>query len=480
MAKTNTTRLNLVRWGSSGDTFTRSDMDSSHADLESKAAGFSQAGSRPTAGAAYTGFFHYSSTSGSVGQLSYCNGTAWFDIGKFGSAVAIDGTLADGSSTEAARADHKHSISSNTITTAMIQNDAVETAKINNLAVTTAKINDDAVTDAKLAPSGLDISRMTTGTLDVGTIGAGSILNVKLGSDINAGKIGDGFLSPDRIESGALSNAKLADMSANTVKIRQTSTGAPQNVEIGANQVLGRSGSGTLQSVQIAEDMIVNNAVTTAKMENVAAHGILARVASTTGDLSELTAGTNTVLNRGASGNLQFTSVTNAMLAGSITKDKITSVNASAVDGTLDAGNIGNDTVELGTKTTGNYVGSVAVSGSGLSISGSSGEGSTFTLSHANTSSVSNTSNGNNDVVQDLTFDTFGHVTGVTSYNLDNRYYTETEISNQFGGSATTGNRKVFGLAYNTNTRNAYVSNTIYIRSSAPSTGQQGDIWFDI
>ena len=129
-------------------------------------------------------------------------------------------------------------------------------------------------------------------------------------------------------------------------------------------------------------DRIAANSVTVAKIEQVAAHGILARVAGTTGDLSELTASTNQVLGRGGSGNLAFTSVTDAMLAGSITKDKITSVNASAVDGELAAGNIGDDTVALGTKTTGNYAASVAVSGTGLSMTGSAGEGSTFTLSH--------------------------------------------------------------------------------------------------
>jgi PAS domain-containing protein len=52
-----------------------------------------------------------------------------------------------------------------------------------------------------------------------------------------------------------------------------------------------------------------------------------------------------------------------------------------------------------------------------------------ITISHADTSSVANTSNTNGNVVTGITFDTFGHTQSVTSTNLDNRYYTETELN---------------------------------------------------
>jgi PAS domain-containing protein len=51
-----------------------------------------------------------------------------------------------------------------------------------------------------------------------------------------------------------------------------------------------------------------------------------------------------------------------------------------------------------------------------------------ITISHADTSSVANTSNTNGNVVTGITFDTFGHTQSVTSTNLDGRYYTETEL----------------------------------------------------
>lgn len=469
MAVTQTTRFQLYRWSSGADQFTRAQMTESHDNLEAEGAGYSQAGSRPAAAAEYEGFFHYDSTDSSVGTLSYCNGTAWFDVGAPGSVTSLDGATSDGTSNFFARADHTHALDNSIVTTDKINDLAVTTGKLNDLAVTTGKLDDLAVTNAKLASTGLDASKFTEGTLPAARIGSGTITNDKLGTDLNADKLSAGTLSPDRIDDGDITNAKLADMNANTVKIRQSSTGAPQNVEIGANQVLGRSGSGTLQSVQIAEDMIVNNAVTTAKMEQVAGHGILARVAGTTGNLSELTAGTNTVLNRGASGNLQFTSVTNAMLAGSITKEKISSVNASAVTGELDAGNIGNDTIALGTKTTGNYVATVQAgqisSTDGIDVSISGTEGSTVTIKHHNTSSEPSSLNSDGTVIQDISLDTYGHITDIGVVNLDGRYYRESEVD--------TITNDLYGDSGHTNGRR------IYISSTEPAAGTVGNIWFE-
>lgn len=469
MAKTNTTRLNLVRWGSSGDTFTRSDMDSSHSDLESKAAGFTQAGSRPTAGAAYAGFFHYSSTSGSVGQLSYCNGTAWFDIGKFGSAVAIDGTLADGSSTEAARADHKHSISSNTITTAMIQDDAVETAKINDLAVTTAKIADTAVTNAKLG-SDIDASKITAGTLPIARIGAGAVVNSKLGSDINAGKITAGTLPIARISDSAVTHEKIEDSAGLSVVGRSAnSTGVVADITASSDhEVLRRSGT-SVGFGTIATDGISANAVTTAKMEQVAAHGILARVASSTGDLSELTASTDEVLGR-SSGNLTFGKVTNAQLAGSIESSKITSLDATKITGTIDTDQIASDAitndkidnnaVTLGTQTSGAYVRRI-LAGTSISVSANDTETSSVTVTHADTSSLNGNYGGNNNgiVIEDFTVDSRGHVTAIDTVDLDGRFLNKADT---YGDSSANDGRRIF------------------VQSGTPSYGAAGNLWFQI
>ena len=111
MAASQTDRLDIFTWSSGTDTFTRTQMNTSHTNLEARAAAFDQtAATIPTAKTIdkYKGYFHYSTSNTDVGTLSYCNGAAWFEIGKYGTAVAIDGTLSDGSSTPQAQYFFKH------------------------------------------------------------------------------------------------------------------------------------------------------------------------------------------------------------------------------------------------------------------------------------------------------------------------------------------------------------------------------------
>lgn len=73
-------------------------------------------------------------------------------------------------------------------------------------------------------------------------------------------------------------------------------------------------------------------------------------------------------------------------------------------------------------------------SGSGLTGSGffnlNDANNTIITISHADTSSVADSDNSNGVVIQDLTFDTFGHVQTVGTVDLDSRYYTENELDN--------------------------------------------------
>ena len=84
------------------------------------------------------------------------------------------------------------------------------------------------------------------------------------------------------------------------------------------------------------------------------------------------------------------------------------------------ADQIGNGRVEI-TNGTG-------ISGSG-SFNLNDASNTTITISHADTSSVSDVSLTNGNVVSGLTFDTFGHVQSTTSTDLDNRYYTQTLLN---------------------------------------------------
>ena len=64
-------------------------------------------------------------------------------------------------------------------------------------------------------------------------------------------------------------------------------------------------------------------------------------------------------------------------------------------------------------------------------------DANTITICHTDTSSQASVNNSNGTVIQDVTLDGFGHVTGLTSYNLDSRYYTETEIDTLLGDYCT-------------------------------------------
>lgn len=60
--------------------------------------------------------------------------------------------------------------------------------------------------------------------------------------------------------------------------------------------------------------------------------------------------------------------------------------------------------------------------------------GQDFTVAHADTSSQASVDNSDGNVIQDITLDTFGHITALGSTNLDDRYYTETEFNTWLNG----------------------------------------------
>ena len=72
------------------------------------------------------------------------------------------------------------------------------------------------------------------------------------------------------------------------------------------------------------------------------------------------------------------------------------------------------NSVDLGTDTTGNYVATVAAGG-GISVSGSGSETAAVTVSHADTSTQGSINNSGNTFIQDITLDTYGHITGISS-----------------------------------------------------------------
>jgi microcystin-dependent protein len=111
MAPTQTTRLEIYRWASNDDEFTRAQMDTSHQNLEDLVALFTADtfALRPVAGPSNARAFFLATD---TNVLYYSNGTAWFSVNSFASPVGIvPGDInTDGENILAARADHKHSL----------------------------------------------------------------------------------------------------------------------------------------------------------------------------------------------------------------------------------------------------------------------------------------------------------------------------------------------------------------------------------
>lgn len=147
--------------------------------------------------------------------------------------------------------------------------------------------------------------------------------------------------------------------------------------------------------------------------------------------------------------------------AGSGSGAALTANGDISVTGTVD----GRDIAADGTKLDGIEAGATAdqtiTAGPGLT-GGGTGD---VTLSHADTSSQVSVNNSDGTVIQDVTLDTYGHVTGLVSYNLDSRYYTESEADSRFvniTGDTMTGNLTMNGaiVKSNLNTVNATTTAT--------------------
>lgn len=273
MAVTQSSRLGIYRWSSGSDSFTRSQLDDSHAQLEALAAGYVQGTSRPAAAAQYEGFiWHNTSTQ----ALEYCDGSTWIGLNSYGSPAELiqdepggDGiatTVArsdhlhemsgfgtpvdvstsnqNGIAATVARSDHQHKLADLVISGGALQTDSVDTDNIVNGSITkiklagnsvgSAQIETNAVTGAELAPDSVTSAHIVNGTI-VGEDLANGIITSAHVDSIDAAKIsGTVSSSPDidasQVVSGTLLTARIPNLSANKITSDVLSTSRIPNL----------------------------------------------------------------------------------------------------------------------------------------------------------------------------------------------------------------------------------------------------------
>lgn len=124
--------------------------------------------------------------------------------------------------------------------------------------------------------------------------------------------------------------------------------------------------------------------------------------------------GVNTAGNQDTTGNAATATALATARTISLGGDLSGSANFDGTSNIAISATIGSNSVALGTDTTGNYAASVAA-GSGISVTGSAGESTAYTIAHSDTSSQSSSNNSGRTYIQDITLDGFGHVTGIAT-----------------------------------------------------------------
>ena len=106
--------------------------------------------------------------------------------------------------------------------------------------------------------------------------------------------------------------------------------------------------------------------------------------------------------------------------------DQFTGLDADTLDGlhaaditAIAANNVGNGTISIEANT--------GLTGSGVFTLNQYTDLS-IDIAHADTSSVTDTNNADGNVLRNITFDTFGHVQTISSFDLDTRYYTINQL----------------------------------------------------
>jgi len=289
--------------------------------------------------------------------------------------------------------------------------------------VTTAKIADGAVTAAKIASNGLTANTYGAKSIDTAAIADAAITSAKLA----AGGVTANAIGNDSVALGTKTTGNYVATVSGSGGVSVSGSGSETaTVSVSLDDNISSNTSGTAATA---------TALGTAR--NFSISGDVTASAQSFDGTGNVTLNTSLAAGVVDTAELADAAVTGAKLASktvaanAIVDGTITSAQISA--GGITANAIGNDSVALGTKTTGNYIQTVTGTANEIEVSGSGSESADITIGLPNDVTVGAQLNvgenlvvtGNTSVGGDLQVDGDLTVTGATTYLSTSTVYTD-------------------------------------------------------
>jgi hypothetical protein len=315
--------------------------------------------------------------------------------------------------------------------------------KIKDGGVTGTQIGADAVDGTKIADDSIDSEHYVDGSIDLAHLAADSVDGTKIADDaIDSEHYTDGSIDLEHLAADSVDGTKIADNSINSEHYVDGSVDnehlANPSITIGTTDVnLGD----TITALVGLTDLDLTEADHTI-FDTVGANNLTMGASTTTviipGDLQVTgTVTTNNVETVSTSNGVVFEGTVaddheGTLLAGALTADRTYTL-PNATGTVALTSNISDATITI-------TAGAGLITGGSFNLNQSAD--ATITIDHEDTSSQASVDNSGLSVIQDVTLDTYGHTTGLTSVDLtagiDGRI-TAREYSGIIGdGTATT------------------------------------------